>query len=446
MEANRSINRALSGEEPRSQGSTYILAIGFGTAVVMWAIGYICRIPPALTPSWLLLLLLLAAQFLGGFVAGRTTSAGWRGGLLCGGLTALINLLVLGSLLGGRGSRPAVPDAILWIPGSIIAGMVLGAAGAALSGRTGREPSPIRWTPQLARVGVGATLLLLVAGGVVTSEGAGLAVTDWPNSFGYNMFLFPLSRMTGPIYYEHAHRLIGALVGLTTLVLAIHLQVVERRRWLRGVALLALLLVIVQGILGGLRVTGTFTTAMSPAATAPNLKLAVVHGVVAQIFFSLMVCLAVFTSDLWRRGPERLRKRTAGTDRRLTAIFVGLVVVQLVLGAIYRHFSHGLHLHLTLAAVVIVVGLITGTRAMGLYGELPLFRKLGMSLIHLLGLQLLLGIGSLIAMAIAAGASPPPLYEVIVTTAHQGTGALILGCGVLLLVWERRFIVAPAPA
>ena len=88
----------------------------------------------------------------------------------------------------------------------------------------------------------------------MTSAEAGLAVADWPTSFGYNMFLYPFSRMTGGIYYEHAHRLLGALVGLTTLVLALFLQRVETRRWVRRLGWAALLMVVVQGVLGGLRV------------------------------------------------------------------------------------------------------------------------------------------------------------------------------------------------
>ena len=51
------------------------------------------------------------------------------------------------------------------------------------------------------------TFVLLCSGGLVTSHGAGMAVPDWPNSFGYNMFLFPVSRWVGGIFYEHTHRL-----------------------------------------------------------------------------------------------------------------------------------------------------------------------------------------------------------------------------------------------
>ncbi|MBW7939502.1 MAG: COX15/CtaA family protein, partial [Candidatus Omnitrophica bacterium] len=140
----------------------------------------------------------------------------------------------------------------------------------------------------LVVVGVAATFLLIIVGGLVTSNDAGLAVVDWPNSFGYNMFLYPLSRMTGGIYYEHAHRLFGSLVGITTLVITFHLFRVDQRKWVKNFSLLVLAVVIAQGILGGLRVTGKFTLATSPEEVAPSLTLALVHGVLGQFFLGLM--------------------------------------------------------------------------------------------------------------------------------------------------------------
>ena len=134
------------------------------------------------------------------------------------------------------------------------------------------EASASVWTALFSKVGVAATFLLVVAGGLVTSNEAGLAVVDWPNSFGSNMFLFPLARMTGGIYYEHAHRLFGALVGLTTIVLAVRLWRYDNRGWLKRLSLVAVVLVIVQGSLGGLRVTGGFTMSTSEADMAPTLR------------------------------------------------------------------------------------------------------------------------------------------------------------------------------
>ena len=109
------------------------------------------------------------------------------------------------------------------------------------------------------------------------------AVVDWPNTEGYNMFLYPLARMTGGVYLEHAHRLLGSLVGFTTLMLAVHVQITERRGALKALAWTALGFVVVQGILGGLRVTGHFTLSTRPADTDPKVVLAAIHGVFGQV-------------------------------------------------------------------------------------------------------------------------------------------------------------------
>src|SRR6266704_162975 len=110
------------------------------------------------------------------------------------------------------------------------------------------------WPHRLAVILACATLPLLFIGGLVTSKGAGLAVPDWPTTFGYNMFLYPWSKMVGNILYEHSHRLIGSAVGLLTIALALVLWRKESRPWLRWLGVVALGAVIAQGVLGGLRV------------------------------------------------------------------------------------------------------------------------------------------------------------------------------------------------
>jgi cytochrome c oxidase assembly protein subunit 15 len=285
-----------------------------------------------------------------------------------------------------------------------------------------------------------AALMLVTIGAMVTSKQAGLSVADWPNTFGHNMFLYPLSRMTGGIYYEHVHRLCGSLVGLTTIVLAIHLWRVDRRRWLKKLAAVAVVAVIVQGVLGGLRVTGHFTLSMSQADMAPSIALAILHGVVGQLFFVLLVGLAVFTSSLWisDRGPAR--KDAAGTDRWLTMLLPALLVVQLILGAILRHRYAAMVIHVTMAVLVVVVVLGVGLRSWGLYEESTV-RRLGAALIFLTGLQVLLGIAALIATGATAFVRPPPAPEVALATAHQALGAVLLAWAVMLALWHRRLFV-----
>lgn len=432
---------------------SYLLALGFGTSVLMWAIGYVCRLPPVVVPSPLLLTGLLLCQELGGFIAGRWSGAGARAGLFVGGASALINLLVLGSLLSGSSPNEIVPSALVWVPGSLLAGGLLGWIGGALGARHPRSlPNPFVgrtdgargsvWSGPFALVAAVATYCLLIVGGLVTSQAAGLAVVDWPNSFGYGMFLYPLSKMTGGIYYEHAHRLFGSLVGLVTLALTLHLARVDSRRWVKALAWTALVSVVIQGILGGLRVTGRFTMSHDPAHTAPNLLLAVVHGVFGQVVFGLLVLLAAATSHRWRSLATQPIVAGTGADRALTLAFVLLLLTQLVAGAVLRHLSGALLVHITLAVFVLIVGTTVGVRSRVLYRDAMPLATLGSVLLALLGCQLLLGIGSLVVTGLAKGSTVPPLYEVAVTTAHQAIGAALLATAVLLAAWTRRLVAA----
>ena len=287
----------------------------------------------------------------------------------------------------------------------------------------------------VTKTGLLATLLLVVAGGLVTSNQAGLAVPDWPNSEGFGMFLYPLARMTGGIYYEHAHRLFGSLVGLTTLLIAAHLWRVERRRGVKLLALGALVVVVVQGLLGGLRVTGRLTLSTSPEDLAPNLVLAVAHGVLGQLFFALMVSLAVVTSRRWHDHEDVDVKRLPGADRSLPLLLLVALVVQLVLGTAQRHFADGLLLHIAMAGMVVVLALATGARFVD--GRTPL-KALGIGVAAVAVIQVLLGIGALVATGGQAEVAAPAVFDVTLATAHQAVGAALLALSVALVLWTRR--------
>jgi len=417
------------------------IAVGFGTSVAMWLLGYLARFPPAPAPSWAVGVGMLACLLAGGVVLGRAGGAGWREGALAGAIASVVNLLILGSLLGGDAPNQIRPTAVWWLPGSLVLGAALAAVGAAISSRLRpAAAAPHDWRGALPKVAVAATFLLVVAGGLVTSNGAGLAVVDWPNSFGYNMFLYPLSRMTGGVYYEHAHRLFGALVGLTTVALAVQVWRRERRPGVGALALAVVPLVIVQGILGGLRVTGRFTLATSPDAVAPNLALAVVHGTLAQLFLSLLVVLSAFTSASWRAAPPARSDRRAGADRTLTTLLVPVLLVQLVLGALQRHLAAMLMVHIAFAVVVALLALAVGVRALGLYRDLPVLPALGRALIWLVCFQVTLGGLAFVAVTTRVSGVGPTVFEVVARTAHQVNGALLLAGAVLLLVWNRRLL------
>lgn len=250
-----------------------------------------------------------------------------------------------------------------------------------------------RWLHRFAVLTALTTFLLLGAGGMVTSKGVGMAVPDWPNSYGYNMFLFPVSQWIGGILYEHTHRLIGASVGLLTAALAAWLWVREttgRARWLgvgaivftlvlmgarqmpvylalatgalvvvvltlgrfvkqphelRWLGLTALAAVILQGVLGGLRVVWIKD------------ELGIVHATLAQLFFVLVCALALFTSRWWRdnvnpRAGERVSRTGPAVcasqvaadlpARKLALAVTVLILLQLILGATMRHEHAGL--------------------------------------------------------------------------------------------------------
>jgi len=422
-----------------------VLTIGFGCTVAMWSVGYAGRLPALLVPSPVLLVSMLACLPAGGWLLGRYGARSWRAGAWAGLLSGALNLLVLGSLLSGSRPGELVPSALWWIPGSILVSALLGAAGVGLGRRFVVDSRP-DWTALFVRVGIGATLLLLAVGGLVTSNAAGLAVVDWPNSFGYNMFLYPFSRMTGPIYYEHAHRLFGALVGLTTLVLAVLLSRTEARPWVRRVGWAALVMVVVQGLLGGLRVTGRLTLSDAPDMMSPNLFLALVHGVLAQLFFATLVAIGAFTSAAWRRAEVGEWRSRARGDRLLTGLLVALMIGQLVLGASQRHFHELLVAHIvTGVAIVAPLALHVGIRAWGLNPDLPLLRRLGLGLVGAICLQVLLGLGAFLGTRAAESGDVSETLSVTVTTAHQWFGAVIFALAVLLACWSFR-LLRPRPS
>lgn len=411
------------------------LSLGFGAAVVMWAGAYLLRLPfshrPASAPdAWLLFALFVLCYLGAGFRAGREDPAGWLAGARTGAVTGTVNLLVLLGLLW----KEAGSTAWAWIPGSLLCGASLGALGGALgrasSGQASGGPAPRDWTPTLTRVLVLATLALIPVGGFVTSHDAGLAVPDWPATYGANMFLYPISRMSGGIYFEHAHRLIGALVGLTTLVTGVMVALGPASRPVRALALGLIPLVIGQGVMGGLRVTETSTA------------LAIVHGTFGQVFLALTGALAAGTSLAWTGGGPAAPHEAAAADRALSAWTVGLVLCQLVLGALTRHLSEIdslVVLHITLAVVVLVVAIACGVRAWGLHPDLPPLRRAGLGLTHVVALQLLLGITALVARETRAS------WEALATTVHQTTGAVILLLALQVFLWQRRLVAHPGP-
>src|SRR5271170_4043111 len=267
-----------------------ILAIALGATTGMWTTGYVCRMPGGAVPAQVILILMIAWLIGAGIFAAMRTSRGWTAGFWVGLVTGLFNLLILGSLGNDLTSDQRIlAYAAVWGPASIGVCSLLGSLGALIGAKFNPQRRQFIY-PEGAFTAITAcaTLVLITVGGMVTGLNAGLSVPDWPNSFDYGMFLFPLSHMTGGVYFEHTHRLMGTLVGLATLIQTIYLFRHERRGWIKMLALAVFFMVVGQGVMGGLRVTGHFTLSDIPAQMAPNTTLAIVHGAFAQVLFALM--------------------------------------------------------------------------------------------------------------------------------------------------------------
>jgi cytochrome c oxidase assembly protein subunit 15 len=252
-----------------------------------------------------------------------------------------------------------------------------------MSPKTTPNAQQTRGPHRLALLTAIATLALIGVGGLVTSHGVGLSVPDWPNTYGYNMFFFPVSQWVGGIFYEHSHRLVASGVGLLTTILALWLYGTKARSWmrwpglvllgvglaslakwparvqdaavlllvgvlsfifsfvwprcapapvwLRRLGLVALIAVVLQGVLGGLRVT------------VIKDELGIFHAALAQLFFGLICALALFTSRWWEASA--VKPSAAGGQEVLSRAFVlttVLIFAQLTLGATMRHQHAGL--------------------------------------------------------------------------------------------------------
>ena len=188
--------------------------------------------------------------------------------------------------------------------------------------------SPNIWLRRFSKVNVFFTLCLIFMGALVKSHEVGLSVPDWPTTYGKNMFAFPLSDMVGGIFYEHGHRLVATVVGFFTMVQAMWLGISGAPDWLKKCGYISLLLVLVQGLFGGITVLFFLPKFVS-----------IIHGILAQTFFMIMILIAYGLSI------ERSDRSYGGVSRNIrqgALLIVGLVYLQLVLGAIVRHTASGM--------------------------------------------------------------------------------------------------------
>lgn len=281
------------------------------------------------------------------------------------------------------------------------------------------------------------TVLLIAAGGMVTSTGSGLSVPDWPTTYGWNMFTFPMSKWVGGIRYEHSHRLIASTVGFLTVILAIWTWRVEPRRWVRRLGFAALGAVILQGLLGGLTVLFFLPPAIS-----------IGHAGLAQLFFCLTVTMALVTSAGWKNAVDPVDDPML---RRVAAATTALVYSQILIGATMRHNAAGLAIpdfplafgHLVPPVWTGKVAIHFAHRVGALFVSLSILATVAHVFYHhrqrleltrpafvlllLVSMQVTLG-----AFVIWSGMNP------LINTAHVVNGALVLGTSLMLTLRSYR--------
>src|SRR5262245_42215032 len=248
-----------------------------------------------------------------------------------------------------------------------------------IDGQTPNSPHGRVWLHRFVLLTTGFTFLLIIAGALVTGNEAGLAVPDWPLSYGALM-----PPMVGNIRYEHGHRMVATFVGFLTTVLAVWLWRRESRRTVRKWGFIALGTVIAQGVLGGLTVLFFLPTAIS-----------VSHACLAQAFFCIMVSLSLMTSPRWDDSPDgRVPESPSAPLLRLSAVTAAATYFQLILGAALRHTKSGIALHVLGAFVVTAFTLVLVTHVFKQYARYPMLVRLASILSLLLVGQLFLGVGS----------------------------------------------------
>ena len=289
----------------------------------------------------------------------------------------------------------------------------------------------------------------------MTTTQAGMAVPDWPSTYGYNMFLYPWTTwLLGPwdLFIEHGHRLLGALVGMITIAVAFYIWRADSRRWLKTLGFLAVAAVIAQGVLGGMRVLLDERT------------LAKIHGCTGPAFFAFAVALAVFTSRWWRElaPAESLSEKSSnavGSLSRLSLITTLLAYVQLVLGAELRHvavgatpryFQTAVYFHLFMAVVLTVHVLALATMVWIRKSRVKAFTRPALALIALILCQLLIGAGTWVAKYAWPGflaaqswtadytISAGGMLQSLIVTGHVATGSLILVTALMLTLRLAR--------
>lgn len=498
---------ACSNGDSRNSLWGPILTGGFATALVLWTTWFVTHLPwtgiAESTSIPVLLIVWAIALAVVGWSAGGPAGVpknGWKVGLGAGVLSALIGLLVLGTKItestsaahATQAASQLKPGAAMIVAGFLATGAVLGAVFGFLGARfrmcrCSQSPD---WLARYAVVCVLTTAPLLFIGGLVTSTNSGMAVPDWPGTYGSNMFLYPLGpRINAPgdkgvqpeawqkfltqsqiaeaeklpaddrdafvarvatqkIFLEHSHRLFGALLGLSMIVLTVWVFLDKRPLGLRILASCALLLVVAQGVLGGMRVTmGSVDSA------SDNRLLSMAHGVLAQLTMGLLVVLAMKLIPAYQQCTPAPRSAMSTRARIFATAAFHTTIVQLVFGAIFRHFrtsNHSLWSHAGFSVVVVITAALGSMFVMRLVQSrrdeghdqpfLATTSRLAGLLLAVVSLQFVLGWVAFMGGNIRE-ANPATVAQALIRTIHQANGAATLG--LVVAVWCAARRIAP---
>jgi len=294
---------------------------------------------------------------------------------------------------------------------------------------------------RFAKFVAGCTVLLVLAGSLVTSTDSGLSVPDWPTTYGWNMFTFPPSKWVGGILYEHGHRLIASSVGFLTIVLAVWLWTSDPRRWMKWLGVGALGAVIAQGVLGGLTVMFFLPPAISTA-----------HAGLAEIFFCITVAIALFTSPGWIHNYDGHVVDDAPLRKFATTTTV-LVYSQILIGATMRHTGAGLaipdfplmfghlwpthwdpkiavHFAHRVGALLVAISILSTAIAVFRRTKLGELRRPATLLLALVAIQITLGALTVLSRR-----------DVWINSVHVVCGALVLTTSLVLTLrtWRAKF-------
>ena len=271
------------------------------------------------------------------------------------------------------------------------------------------------------------TVLLFVAGALVTSKDAALSVTDWPTSHG--TLVPPLSSLQGGDFFEFSHRATAGGLGILTLVLAVLLWAKEKRRWLRWLGLIAVLGVAVQAVLGGQVVIRLL-----------HYWLPVIHACFAQIVFGAVLGIAVFTSKWWVSERPQLEDSGPPSIHTLAILNAAVIYFQVILGAGFRHKDIPIWPHMVGALLVLGMVIWTAVALRKRFGQSREFTKARILLHAIFGTQFLLGLAAFWSRRTTADAPQPMPVMVTLTVIHTVVGAILFAFSVLVVLMCYRLV------